>query len=51
MVALRALFLSVLSNALNLLRVDSRIQPVFLGFILVCAVALDEIRRRRADYE
>lgn len=47
MVALSAIFLSVLSNALNLLRVDSRIQPIIIGLILICAVALDEIRRRR----
>jgi ribose transport system permease protein len=47
MVALSALFLSILSNSLNLLRVDSRIQPIFLGLILICAVALDEISRRR----
>jgi len=46
MVALSAIFLSVLSNALNLLRVDSRIQPIIIGLILICAVALDEIRRR-----
>lgn len=51
MVALSAIFLSVLSNALNLLRVDSRIQPIFIGLILICAVALDEIRRRRTVHD
>nr|WP_244978528.1 ABC transporter permease [Bradyrhizobium pachyrhizi] len=51
MVALSALFLSVLSNSLNLLRVDSRIQPIFLGLILICAVSLDEIGRRRTVRE
>ena len=47
MVAVSALFLTILTNALNLLRVDSRLQPVFLGFIMVAAVALDELSRRR----
>lgn len=51
MVALSAIFLSILSNALNLLRVDSRIQPIIIGLILICAVALDEIRRRRAVHD
>ncbi len=45
-VAVSALFLTILTNALNLLRVDSRLQPVFLGFIMVAAVALDELSRR-----
>ncbi len=45
MVAVSALFLSVLSNALNLLRVDS------LEFVLICAVTLDELRRRRTAHE
>jgi ribose transport system permease protein len=46
-VAVSALFLTILTNALNLLRVDSRLQPVFLGIIMVTAVALDELGRRR----
>ncbi len=46
-VALSALFLIILTNALNLLRVDSRLQLVFLGIIMVTAVALDEASRRR----
>jgi len=46
-VAVSALFLTILTNSLNLLRVDSRLQPVFLGFIMVAAVALDEASRRR----
>jgi ribose transport system permease protein len=46
-VAISALFLTVLGNALNLLHVDSRLQPVFLGVIMVAAVALDELSRRR----
>ncbi|MCP3468883.1 ABC transporter permease [Bradyrhizobium sp. CCGUVB1N3] len=46
-VAISALFLTILGNALNLLHVDSRLQPVFLGVIMVAAVALDELSRRR----
>jgi ribose transport system permease protein len=46
-VTISALFLTILTNSLNLLRVDSRLQPVFLGIIMVAAVALDELARRR----
>ena len=46
-VAVSALFLTILTNALNLLRVDSRLQPVFLGIIMVAAVALDVASQRR----
>ncbi|MGV7214917.1 ABC transporter permease [Bradyrhizobium sp. UFLA05-112] len=46
-VAVSALFLTILGNALNLLHVDSRLQPVFLGVVMVAAVALDELSRRR----
>jgi len=46
-VTISALFLTILGNALNLLHIDSRLQPVFLGVIMVAAVALDELSRRR----
>lgn len=46
-VAVAALFLTILGNALNLLHIDSRLQPIFLGLIMVLAVALDEFSRRR----
>lgn len=46
-VALAALFLTTLGNALNLLHVDARLQPVFLGAIMVAAVAIEELGRRR----
>lgn len=46
-VALSALFLTTLGNALNLLHVDARLQPVFLGLIMVAAVAVEELGRRR----
>jgi len=47
MVALGALFLSILTNAMNLLRIDSKMQLVVLGVIVVLAVALDELGKRR----
>jgi ribose transport system permease protein len=46
-VTISALFLTILGNALNLLHIDSRLQPVFLGVIMVAAVALDELGQRR----
>jgi ribose transport system permease protein len=48
-VAISALFLTILGNALNLLHIDSRLQPVFLGVIMVAAVALDELGQRRTS--
>jgi ribose transport system permease protein len=47
LVALGALFLSILTNAMNLLRIDSKMQLVVLGVIVVLAVALDEYGKRR----
>ena len=47
MVALGAIFLLLLTDAMDLLNVDSRLQTVFLGIILVLAVAADELGKRR----
>ncbi len=47
MVVLGALFLSIVTNAMNLVRIDSKIQTIVLGLIVVLAVALDEFGRRR----
>lgn len=47
MVAVGAVFLAVVTNAMNLLRVDSKLQLVVLGIILVLAVAFDEFGKRR----
>jgi ribose transport system permease protein len=47
MVALAAIFLLILTNAMDLLRIDPRIQTIFLGVIVVLAVALDEMAKRR----
>ncbi|MEQ8654590.1 MAG: ABC transporter permease [Kiloniellales bacterium] len=47
MVALSALFLSILTNAMNLVKIDSKMQVVVLGVVLIAAVALDEFGKRR----
>ena len=43
MVALGAILLLTLTDAMDLLRIDPRIQAIFLGIIVVLAVALDEL--------
>lgn len=47
MVVLSALFLSILSNAMNLIKINSKIQTIFMGVIVVLAVALDEYGKRK----
>jgi len=47
MVTLAALFLLIVTNAMDLLRIDPRVQTIFLGLIVVLAVALDEMAKRR----
>jgi ribose/xylose/arabinose/galactoside ABC-type transport system permease subunit len=51
MVTLAALFLLVLTNAMDLLRIDPRIQTIFLGLIVVLAVAIDEMAKRRTPVD
>jgi ribose transport system permease protein len=46
LVAVGALFLVVLSNGMNLIRVSSYVQEVVLGGLLVAAVIIDRLRRR-----
>jgi ribose/xylose/arabinose/galactoside ABC-type transport system permease subunit len=46
MVAIGALFLVVLSNGMNLIRMSSYTQQVVLGVLLVSAVVIDRLRRR-----
>jgi ribose/xylose/arabinose/galactoside ABC-type transport system permease subunit len=48
LVAVGALFLVVLSNGMNLIRVPSYTQEVVLGALLVAAVIIDRLRRRTA---
>ena len=47
MVTLGAFFLLILTNAMDLLKVDPRIQTIFLGIIVVLAVAVDEMAKWR----
>jgi ribose transport system permease protein len=47
MVALGAVFLLILTNAMDLLTIDPRVQTIFLGVIVVLAVALEELAKRR----
>jgi ribose transport system permease protein len=49
MVAFSALFLSTLTNALNLLRIDSKKELVVLGFLMLAAIAADTATRRGKD--
>jgi ribose transport system permease protein len=48
MVMTGALFLSVLANGLNLVRIDSRYQVILVGAIVIAAVALDNFKRIRS---
>ncbi len=48
MVALGAILLLALTDAMDLLRIDPRIQAICIGIIVVLAVALDELSQRRA---
>ena len=46
LVAIGAGFLVLLTNAMDLLHVDSKIQTIFIGIIVVAAVALEELGTR-----
>jgi ribose transport system permease protein len=41
-VVLSAIFVAVVANAMNLLRIDSKIQTIVLGIALLLAVAIDQ---------
>lgn len=45
---LGALFITVLSNGMNLLRIDGYIQQITLGTVIILAIFLDRVRRHRA---
>lgn len=51
LVALGALFLSIVGNAMNLMQVDSKIQTIVLGVIIVLAVAIEEANRRKRSHD
>ena len=44
LVALAALFLSLVTNGMNLMRVDSKIQTIVVGVVLITAVGLDRLK-------
>lgn len=44
-VAVGAVFLTLVTNGMNLLRVDSKLQSIVIGIILVLGIALDRLRR------
>jgi ribose transport system permease protein len=47
-VILGSLFITMMSNAMNLLRIDGYIQQILLGVIIIAAIFLDRIRSTRA---
>jgi ribose transport system permease protein len=46
-VALGGIFLSLIANGMNLLRVDSKLQTIVIGIILIIAIFLDGLRKGR----
>ena len=48
MVALGALFLALVTNAMNLLRVDSKLQTIAIGVVIIVAVAIERMQSRKA---
>lgn len=50
-VALSAVFLAVIGNGMNLLHVDTKLQTLLLGGILMLAVAIDEFGKRKESIE
>lgn len=47
LVAVAALFLAVTNNAMNLLKIDSRFQPLMLGVILIAALWIERSLMRK----
>jgi ribose transport system permease protein len=47
-VILGSVFITMMSNAMNLLRVDGYIQQILLGVIIIAAIFLDRIRTTRS---
>lgn len=48
MVALGALFLALVTNAMNLLRVDSKLQTIVIGAVIILAVGIETYQSKRA---
>ena len=49
MVALGALFLALVTNAMNLLRIDSKLQTIVIGIVIIVAVGFERYRSRKED--
>ncbi|MEW5724275.1 MAG: ABC transporter permease [Thermodesulfobacteriota bacterium] len=49
LVAVGAIFLTLVTNGMNLAQVDSKLQTIVVGVILMIAVAFDQFRRRRQE--
>lgn len=45
-VTLGAIFMVLVTNGMNLLRVDTKLQTIVVGVILIIAIALDKFRRK-----
>jgi ribose transport system permease protein len=48
LVALGAVFLRTLTNAMDLTRVDTRYQLIILGLVLAASVSIETLARREA---
>ena len=46
MVALGALFLALVTNAMNLVRVDSKLQTIVIGVVIIVAVGIERFKSR-----
>ena len=47
LVALGAIFLLTLTNAMDLMHIDTRVQSIVLGLVLAVAVSVEVLGRRR----
>jgi ribose transport system permease protein len=51
MIAVSSLLLAVIANGMNLIRIDSKLQTIVFGLVLLGAVALDQLQRREGRDE
>ena len=49
LVAMAALFLTVIANAMNLLQLDSKYQTLVLGVVLILALGMERVLLRSKD--
>lgn len=50
MVAVSSLFLAVIANGMNLVRIDSKFQTIVFGILLLAAILIDRRRARVGDH-